>query len=234
MDTSQLLSRWTTTCQQIQDAAAACGRSASDVTLIAVSKFHPLEAITALASLGQIDFGENYLQEAQKKIADCQQKVRWHFIGHLQSKKANAAAGQFALIHGVDSVKLAQRLHRKSEELGLRQRILVQVNVAREEQKAGICEEELPGFLEQLLELSALQVDGLMLMPPIQPEPEKSRPFFARLRELKEENERRFHISLPHLSMGMTSDFAVAIAEGATLIRVGTKIFGSRPVPSAV
>ena len=112
MDTSELFSRWTATCQEIQAAAAACGRSADDVTLIAVSKFHPLEAITALAARGQIDFGENYLQEAQEKIAGCQQNVRWHFIGHLQSKKASATAGNFALIHGVDSVKLAQRLQR--------------------------------------------------------------------------------------------------------------------------
>ncbi len=232
MDTSQLLSRWTATCQEIQAAALACGRSPGDVTLIAVSKFHPLEAITALAAQGQIDFGENYIQEAQGKIASCRQEVRWHFIGHLQSKKANAAAGQFALIHGVDSAKLAQKLHKKAESLGLCQPVLVQVNVAREEQKSGINEEDLPGFLEQLLALSGLRLDGLMLMPPIQPDPEKSRPFFARLRELKEENERRFHISLPQLSMGMTSDFAVAIAEGATLIRVGTKIFGPRPMSS--
>lgn len=225
---SELISRWRQTCEEVQDAVRACGRKSEEVRLIAVSKFHPLEAIRILARVGQIDFGENYLQEAEEKIAADLQNIRWHFIGHLQSNKANAAAGKFALIHGIDSVKLARKLHLRCESLGVCQPVLVQVNVAKEERKNGIFEEDLPYFLEQLQEFSALRVDGLMLMPPIQPEAEKSRPYFARLRELKEENERRFGVSFPQLSMGMTSDFAVAIAEGATLVRIGTKIFGSR------
>ncbi len=250
MDLSERLARVN---ERICSAALAAGRSTADITLIAVSKTHPPEAVVEAANLGQTHFGESYIQEAVPKLETVSRaegldytrknNLVWHFIGHLQSRKAKEAAGKFNLIHTVDSPRLAQALHKQMERLSenglaaspagkLRQNVLIQVNIGREEQKSGIMEAELPVMIEQILGLSRLSLKGLMCIPPFGAAPEAARPYFARLRALGEEMEKKFGKGLlPHLSMGMSQDFEIAIAEGATLVRVGTDIFGERAYP---
>ena len=219
--------------QALDDLAAAArraGREPGDVTLVAVSKRHAAEDIRALALEGQTDFGENYVQEAvakQETLADL--KVRWHFIGGLQSNKARFVAGNFALVHSVDSLKLATALHKKAAALGVVQEVLLQVNVAGEAQKSGVAPEALVELAEGCMALDGVRLTGLMTMPPFFDDPERARPVFARLRELRDELETGLGTSLPHLSMGMTGDFVPAVEEGATLVRIGTRIFGERP-----
>ncbi|EGB15939.1 alanine racemase domain protein [Pseudodesulfovibrio mercurii] len=211
-------------------AAGQAGRAAEDVTLVAVSKLHPASDIRDLAETGQTEFGENYVQEAldkQNELAGL--NVNWHFIGGLQSNKAKYVAGKFALVHSVDSSKLAQALHKKAVSLDVVQDILIQVNIAGETQKSGITVESLPELAEAVLGMEGLRLVGLMTMPPFFDEPERARPVFARLRELRDGLEPRLGVSLPHLSMGMTGDFVPAVQEGATLVRIGTRIFGARP-----
>lgn len=214
----------------LAEVATRAGRRPEEVTLVAVSKLHPGSDIRALAESGQVDFGENYVQEAlgkQEELADLD--VNFHFIGGLQSNKAKFVAGNFCLVHSVDSRKLAQALHKKAGSLGVVQDILLQVNIAEEVQKSGITEEMLPQLAEDVMNMDGLRLVGLMTMPPFFNEPERARPVFARLRELKEGLEKQLGLSLPHLSMGMTGDFVPAVEEGATLVRIGTKIFGARP-----
>jgi len=216
--------------EEVAEAARGCGRNPEDVTIVAVSKIHPAASIRALHASGQLDFGENYVQEAQAKqetLADLE--LRWHFIGGLQSNKAKFVAGKFALVHSVDSLKLAKMLHKKASERGKVQDILVQVNIAEEEQKSGIHENNLFEMMDEVIGLDALRIVGLMTMPPFFDEPERARPVFARLRELRDKLEPKLNMKLPHLSMGMTGDFVPAVEEGATLVRIGTKIFGPRP-----
>jgi len=216
--------------EELAEAVERAGRKPGDVSLVAVSKYHPASDVRDLSLAGQVDFGENYVQEAlakQDELADL--KLRWHFIGGLQSNKAKYVAGKFGLVHSVDSSKLAQALHKKATSLGLVQDILLQVNIAGEEQKSGITEEKLPRLAEEALAAKGLRLVGLMTMPPFFDEPERARPVFARLRELRDGLEERLGVSLPHLSMGMTGDFVPAVEEGATLVRIGTRIFGSRP-----
>ncbi|WP_147819108.1 YggS family pyridoxal phosphate-dependent enzyme [Salidesulfovibrio onnuriiensis] len=216
--------------EEVAETARNCGRNPGDVTIVAVSKIHPAESIRALHASGQVDFGENYVQEAlgkQETLADLD--LRWHFIGGLQSNKAKFVAGQFALVHSVDSLKLAKMLDKKASELGVVQDILVQVNIAHEEQKSGIYEDNLFEMAEEVAGLENLHLVGLMTMPPFFDEPERARPVFARLRELRDSLEPRLDMKLPHLSMGMTGDFVPAVEEGATLVRIGTRIFGPRP-----
>jgi len=216
--------------EELAEAAERAGRKPEDVTLVAVSKYHPASDVRDLSLAGQVDFGENYVQEAlgkQEELADL--KLRWHFIGGLQSNKAKYVAGKFGLVHSVDSSKLAQALHKKATSLGLVQDILLQVNIAGEVQKSGITEEELPRLAEEAMAAEGLRLVGLMTMPPFFDEPERARPVFARLRELRDGLEARLGVRLPHLSMGMTGDFVPAVEEGATLVRIGTRIFGSRP-----
>lgn len=215
---------------EVARAAENCGRNPDEVAIVAVSKIHPAEAIRALNASNQIDFGENYVQEAlgkQETLADLD--IRWHFIGGLQSNKAKYVAGKFALVHSVDSLKLAKMLHKKASELGVVQDILVQVNIAGEEQKSGVTEHGLFELADGIMGLDGLRLAGLMTMPPFFDEPERARPVFARLRELREALEPKLGIQLPHLSMGMTGDFVPAVEEGATLVRIGTRIFGQRP-----
>ena len=225
----ELINRWKNVVQEVGEACVKSGRRPEEVTLIAVSKKHTVEAISTLAREGQMDFGENYVQEALAKIEDLSAlQLNWHFIGHLQSNKVKHVLGKFVLIHTLDSEKLAQVLHKKAKSQGMIQPVLIQVNVGQEAQKFGVSEDNLFSLVEQVLTLDNLKLEGLMTLPPFFEQAERVRPYFVRLRELKEELEQRFEITLPHLSMGMTSDFAQAIAEGATLVRIGTKIFGPR------
>ncbi|MBI9079359.1 MAG: YggS family pyridoxal phosphate-dependent enzyme [Pseudodesulfovibrio sp.] len=216
--------------EDLAEAARRVGRLPEDITLVAVSKLHPGSDIRALAQSGQVDYGESYVQEAmgkQEDLADLD--LRWHFIGGLQSNKAKFVAGNFALVHSVDSRKLAQALHKKALERGVVQDILLQVSLAGEVQKSGITEEVLPGLADEVMEMDGVRLVGLMTMPPFFDEPELARPVFSRLRQLKDALERQLDTALPHLSMGMTGDFVPAVEEGATLVRIGTRIFGVRP-----
>lgn len=216
--------------EDLAEAAKRAGRVSKDITLVAVSKRHPGSDIRALAETGQIDFGENYVQEAvgkQEELADLD--VNWHFIGGLQSNKAKFVSGKYALVHSVDSRKLAQALHKKASGLGVVQDILLQVNIAGELQKSGITMEMLPELAGTVMEMDGVRLVGLMTMPPFFDEPERARPVFSRLRQLKDALEKQLGTKLPHLSMGMTGDFVPAVEEGATLVRIGTRIFGVRP-----
>ncbi|MFH1914918.1 MAG: YggS family pyridoxal phosphate-dependent enzyme [Pseudomonadota bacterium] len=215
--------------EELAQAARRAGREPGDVTLVAVSKFHLAADVRALAEVGQVDFGENYVQEAlAKREALADLALRWHFIGGLQTNKARFVAGSFALVHSVDSRKLALGLHKKAFELGVVQDILLQVNIAGEEQKSGVDEAGLPELAEAVEAMPGLRLTGLMTLPPFFDDPERARPVFARLRQLHGRLEGRLGRSLPHLSMGMTGDFVAAVEEGATMVRIGTRIFGAR------
>jgi pyridoxal phosphate enzyme (YggS family) len=213
---------------RIQAACQRAGRDRASVTLMAVSKTHPPETVQIAADLGIVYFGENKVQEAKAKIPLCSGKLRWHFIGHLQSNKARDAVELFEMIQGVDSLALAQELNKRCEQAGKRMPILLEVNVAAEASKFGYAPERLLAELSELNALPRLEVQGLMTIPPWKPSPEQSRPFFRQARELKQRCEDLLGAPLPQLSMGMSGDFEVAIEEGATLIRVGTALFGER------
>ncbi len=214
---------------QIADSAARAGRRADDIELIAVSKTHPPETLHEALDAGQTVFGENRVQEARAKIPLLPGRARWHLIGHLQKNKIrHALALGFELYHGIDSLELARDLDRIADEAGVFPRVLLEVNVAAEASKFGFSPEKLRADLEPLLSLRRLQIEGLMTIPPFALEAESSRSFFVALRELREELQTAFRVPLPRLSMGMSGDFAVAVEEGATLVRVGTAIFGSR------
>lgn len=213
---------------QIAAAAQKSSRSPDDIELVAVSKMHPAETVKAAVDAGQIVFGESRVQEARAKIPLLPSRLRWHFIGHLQKNKIRHALPLFELFHGIDSLALAQDLERIADEEGSRPRILLEINLAAEASKHGFAPEILRTAMEELLSLGKLSIEGLMAIPPIASEPESSRPYFIALRKLRDELESRFNLRLPQLSMGMSSDYLVAIEEGATLVRVGTAIFGER------
>ncbi len=215
--------------EKIQSALNRCGDPHRQVTLIAVSKKQPINKIQELINAGQTDFGESYVQEALPKMDQfAESPIYWHFIGNLQTKKAKTVAGRFKLIHSVDSLKLAQGLHKKAKSLDLTQPVLIQVNIANEKQKGGIPLEELTGLAREILAMEHLRLDGLMLMPPFFDDPENARPYFAGLRGCRDQLQQELKVTLPHLSMGMSGDFEVAVEEGATLVRVGTALFGTR------
>jgi PLP dependent protein len=195
---------------------------------VAVSKTHAAEKVQAAAEAGQVLFGESRLQEARAKIPLLPSRLRWHFIGHLQRNKIRHALPLFELFHGIDSLPLAQEMERIAEEEGMHPRVLLEVNLAGEASKHGFAPEVLRRDLESALSLGRLTIEGLMTIPPLAPEAETSRPYFIALRELRDKLETEFAIGLPQLSMGMSGDFAIAIEEGATLVRVGTAIFGER------
>ena len=213
---------------QIAAAAVRAGRGAADVTLVAVSKTHPPESVSAALAAGQCVFGESRVQEARAKIPLVPGRARWHFIGHLQRNKIRHALPLFELFHGVDSIEVARDIERIAAEDGALPRVLIEVNVAGEGSKFGFSPERIRSQIEELLGLKRLTIEGLMCIPPPQPRAEMARRFFVALRELRDKLESEFRISLPQLSMGMSGDFAVAIEEGATLVRVGTAIFGER------
>ena len=213
---------------QIAEAAQKCGRPPHDIELVAVSKTHAAEKVQAAAEAGQLLFGESRVQEARAKIPFLPARLRWHFIGHLQKNKIRHALPLFELFHGIDSLALAQNMERIADEAGLRPRILLEVNLAGEASKHGFSPEALRRDLEAALSLGRLTIEGLMTIPPLAPEAEASRRYFVALRELRDQLEAEFDVRLPQLSMGMSGDFAIAIEEGATLVRVGTAIFGER------
>lgn len=217
---------------QIKEAAERCGRNPNEIRLVAVSKRIPAEAIAEAYRCGQAIFGENYLQDAMEKIEQLDQSLQWHFIGHLQSNKARMAAELFQVVETVDRLKIARSLNRYAGELNKTLEVLIQVNVGRESRKSGVLPDEAKGLLKDIRLLANLKVRGLMTMPPYGREPEASRPWFKELKQLsvKLADEELFEDNdSVELSMGMSGDFAVAIEEGATLVRVGTAIFGPRP-----
>jgi MAF protein len=192
--------------------------------LLAVSKLQSTEQIRKLAADGQKNFGENYVQEALEKIAELKDlNLSWHFIGHLQKNKVKMIVGQFDLIHSVDSLELAKKISSVAASHGVIQKILLQVNLSQEETKGGFSENEFRQSLNEIQQLPSVQVTGLMTMPPLFSDPDDCRPYFRRLRELADET------GLPELSMGTSSDYRVALQEGATWIRLGTVLFGERP-----
>jgi pyridoxal phosphate enzyme (YggS family) len=216
---------------RIDAAALRAGRDPSDVQLIAVSKTFSADRVRAAWAAGQRDFGENKVQEALQKIGDtADMQIRWHLIGHLQSNKAKKAAVAFTCIHSVDSVELLQKLDAAASEGGVSPEMLVQVDLAGEATKFGAGAGEARRILDAALAARALRVTGLMLIPPWNEDQEQTRPWFARLRQLRDtwRGEGVPPAALRHLSMGMSHDFEAAIEEGATRVRVGTAIFGKR------
>jgi pyridoxal phosphate enzyme (YggS family) len=216
--------------EEIATVCARCGRDPATVRLVAVSKTHPAEAVQAAAAAGQTLFGESYVQEFLAKADAVALPVQWHFIGHLQSNKARYLPGKVAMIHSVDRLSLAEEIDRQWRARGLTAEVLIEVNLGGESSKSGVGEAELEPLLRRLATLPHLTVRGLMTLPPYCDDPEEVRPYFRRLRELAARIET---LSLPgvvmrELSMGMSHDFAVAIEEGATLVRIGTAIFGER------
>jgi pyridoxal phosphate enzyme (YggS family) len=196
--------------------------------LLAVSKTHPPETIRAAADCGQLLFGENKIQEAKAKIPLCPGKCRWHFIGHLQSNKVRDAVELFEMIQSVDSLSLAREINKRCDQAAKKMPVLLEVNVAGEASKSGYQPEKMLAELRELNELPRIEIQGLMTVPPWSPETEKTRPHFRELRQLKERAEAVLGAPLPHLSMGMSGDFEMAIEEGATLVRIGTALFGPR------
>ncbi len=213
---------------EIAQAAQVSGRNVTDIELVAVTKTHPAEIVREAVDAGQTLFGESKVQEARVKIPLLPSNLRWHFIGHLQKNKIRHALPFFEVIHSVDSVDLAQAIDRIAQEDGLHPRILLEVNVAGEGSKFGFKATTLRAELESLLMLPRLSIEGLMCIPPLAEDAETSRTYFVELRKLRDALEKEFQVKLPQLSMGMTNDYSVAVEEGATLVRVGTAIFGER------
>ena len=219
---------------RIAAAAARAGRSAEEITLVAVTKTHPPQSVVALMKAGHSVLGENRVQEALSKIESLKGAGQWHFVGHLQRNKVNAVMGRFELIHSVDSPRLIRELEKSAARRGAAQRILLELNVTGETRKTGARPEELDALLDALAASPHLRAEGLMTMAPYSRAPEASRPAFARLRELLKSIPKLDHFSPRHLSMGMSGDYEVAIEEGATLVRIGTAIMGERINPDAV
>jgi hypothetical protein len=214
-----------------QRIAAAClraGRDPAGVTLLAVSKSQPPDAIRAAAGLGLGLFGENRVQEARAKIAQCPGSLRWQMIGHLQSNKCRDAVSLFSMIQSVDSLPLAVEINKWAAHFAKTMPVLLEINIAGESSKFGCSPENLRIILPQINSLPRLEIHGLMTVAPFAADPEKVRPVFRRLRELKGECEQILGAPLPQLSMGMTGDFEVAIEEGASMIRLGSALFGAR------
>jgi pyridoxal phosphate enzyme (YggS family) len=221
--------------ERIAKAAKDCGRDPRSVHLVAVSKTMPAEKVKEAIEAGVDILGENYIQEARDKISKLSDHtVSWHFIGHLQSNKAKYAVKLFDVIHSVDSVKLVREIDKQAKKNDKVQKILLQVNIAGEDQKSGVKPVEIPNLLKEISERENVSVLGMMTMPPFFDDPEKARPFFRQLREMRDMLQQKFlsqldpSVSLDELSMGMSGDFEAAIEEGATLVRVGTAIFGER------
>jgi len=216
---------------RIREAAERAGRRGESIRLVAVSKTMGTDIMRTAAEAGATIFGENFIQETRTKISALSSyPISWHFIGHLQTKKSKIAVDLFDLIHSVDSLKLARALNKHAGNIGKIQKILIQVNIANEPTKYGVAASEAAGLAQEISGLENLSVRGLMTMPPLFDDPEKARPYFSALRELRDriEDEKLANVSMAELSMGMSGDFEVAIAEGATLVRIGTAVFGKR------
>jgi pyridoxal phosphate enzyme (YggS family) len=217
--------------QQIAHASAKAGRAIDEIELVAITKTHPAEKVREAIEAGQTLFGESRVQEARAKIPELSSNLRWHFVGHLQKNKIRHALALFELFHGVDSLALAQEINRVAADEGMHPRVLLEVNVAGEGSKFGFSPHKLREQMEELLALPRLSILGLMCIPPVAEEAEASRKYFAQLRELRDRLQIEFRVDLAQLSMGMTQDYPVAVEEGATLVRVGTAIFGERARP---
>ena len=213
--------------ERIEKAAQNAGRNPKDIRLVAVSKKVETDRVREAIEAGVTILGENYVQEAQKKIEEIGKSVSWHFIGHLQSNKAKVAVRLFDAIHSMDSVALAEELNRRAQQANQKIPVMIEVNLSGETTKFGTEEEKVTTLAQGVLKLDHLSLDGLMTMPPYFDDPEMSRPYFVQLRELKERLAKG-GIPLKDLSMGMSNDFEIAIQEGATYVRVGTAIFGAR------
>lgn len=221
--------------ERMTAACTRAGREAASVELLAVSKTHPVDTIREAVDAGQLLFGENKVQELLAKAPELPSKLSWHLIGHLQSNKVRKVLPLVDAVHGVGSLDLARDIQRIGGELGLCPKVYLEVNLAAESTKHGFKPAELrEGGLDALYELDRLHIQGLMCIPPFDPMPEKTRPYFITLRQLRDELEKLGGAPLPRLSMGMSHDFEVAIEEGATMVRVGSAIFGERASKPAV
>ncbi|MFO1487577.1 MAG: YggS family pyridoxal phosphate-dependent enzyme [Verrucomicrobiota bacterium] len=218
---------------RVASACARAGREPSSVLLMGVTKGQPPEVVAEAARLGLLVLGENKVQEAKAKAPLSPGKIRWHMIGHLQSNKCRDAVELFEMIQSVDNLSIAQEISKRAEQAGKTMPVLLEVNAVGEASKFGYRPEQLLADLPQINALPRLEVHGLMTVPPWSPVAENVRPVFRQLRELKVRCEELLGAPLPHLSMGMSGDFEVAIEEGATIIRVGTALFGARPRPKA-
>jgi PLP dependent protein len=231
-DTDGLKQRLANVRSRMASAAKRAGRASEDLQLIAVSKTHPPEFLREAIAAGATDLGENRVQEAERKIGEVgREAARWHLIGHLQSNKARRAVELFDVIHSVDSIGLARKLDRACQDLQRNDLpLLIQVDLGHEATKSGVDENDLPQLIEVVVSCERLSLIGLMTVPPLFDDPELTRPFFVQLRELRDRYSSRgaFRKRRGELSMGMTHDFEVAIEEGATMVRVGTAIFGER------
>jgi pyridoxal phosphate enzyme (YggS family) len=214
--------------ERIAAGCARSGRNPAGVRLIAVTKTVGHERIRELLDCGHGLLGENRVQEALQKMPRVGVRAQWHLIGHLQRNKARQAVGAFELIHGVDSLKLAAEIDRRAGLADIRQPVLAQVNLAREQSKHGVAEKELPALLEGAAAMENIVLRGLMIIPPMPEVAEHSRKWFVKLWKIRERESERIGLPLPELSMGMTDDYEVAVEEGATLVRVGRAIFGER------
>ena len=211
---------------RIRAACDRAGRDPGTVLLLPVSKGQSAEAVAEAANLGLRIFGENKVQEAKVKIPQCSSRLQWHMIGHLQSNKARDAVQLFSCIQSIDSLSLAEEVNKWAEKLSKRVPVMLEVNTAGEATKFGFTPENLP--VEAINALPRLELQGLMTVAPYSPTPERVRPYFKKLRELREQCSDQLGAPLPHLSMGMSGDFEIAIEEGATIIRIGTALFGPR------
>jgi pyridoxal phosphate enzyme (YggS family) len=214
----------------IADACARCGRDPASVRLVAVSKTHSAARVEEACAAGQTCFGESYVQEFLAKAELVKGPVTWHFIGHLQSNKVRGLPGRVALIHSVDRLSLAEEIDHQWGKVGAQAEVLIEVNLGGEASKAGVAEADVLPLLKRLAQLPHLSIRGLMTLPPYLADPEAVRPYFRRLRELARQLDALAlpGVSMAELSMGMSHDFTVAIEEGATLVRIGTAIFGER------
>jgi pyridoxal phosphate enzyme (YggS family) len=228
---TQLAAQLAAVQRQIAQAAVQAGRDPATVRLVAVSKTHPAESVVAAAEAGQRVFGESRVQEAREKIPSCPPGLVWHFIGHLQKNKVRQALPLFGFFHSIDRTALAQAIDRVAGENGQTVEGLLEVNVSGEETKHGLTPEQLRAEFPPLAKLPHLRICGLMTMAPYSDDPEEARPFFRALRQMRDELQSAHGHPLPELSMGMSGDFAPAIGEGATLVRIGSSIFGARPLP---
>ena len=220
--------------ERLRTACERSGREPSSVELLAVSKTFPIEAIREAMEAGQLLFGENKVQEVLAKVPALPSKLRWHLIGHLQSNKVRKVLPLVDAVHSVDSLDLARDIQRIGGELGLFLKVYLEVNLAAESTKHGFKPDDLrEGALDALYEMDRLHIQGLMCIPPFDPMPEMTRPYFATLRLLRDELEKHGGAPLPKLSMGMSHDFEVAIEEGATIVRVGSALFGERTYSKA-
>ena len=213
---------------EIRQAAEKKGRNPDSVRLLAVSKKVPAERLRILWGLGHRFFGENRVQEARVKIPEMPSGGEWHFIGGLQTNKAKEAVEWFDVVESVDRLELAAELQKRAEAGGKRLKVLLEINVGGEAAKHGAKPEEAAFLFQAVNAMSRLEIRGLMAIPPFREKPEEARPFFQKLRETRDHLEQSSGAALPELSMGMSHDFPVAIAEGATLVRIGTALFGSR------